>query len=154
MTGPVTRFRLAQAQFAADWDRPEWRARYAVSHGAIPYFGSTTHAELRELCGQWNNYTTFDFAKGGCLPQRMEMAGFQTTAMHAFDGGLFQRDEWWTKLAFQKEMFGPDLIQAGLRPCGDHIRIGAQHTEGAAANGTENFRDAGSYISLLLQPGP
>jgi hypothetical protein len=114
----VPMFAEGQAQFAADWDRPEWRARYAVSQGTVPYFGSTTHAEMRELCGQWNNYTTFDFEKGGCLPQRMKMAGYQTTAMHAFDGGFFQRDEWWSKLDFQKEMFGPELAQAGVRSCG------------------------------------
>ncbi len=114
----VPLFAEGQSQFAADWDRSEWRARYAVSHGTVPYFGSTTHAEVRELCGQWDNYTTFDFDKGGCLPQRMKMAGYQTTAMHAFDGGFFQRDEWWNKLDFQKQMFAPELMQAGVRPCG------------------------------------
>ena len=73
---------------------------------------------MRELCGQWNNYTTFDFAAGGCLPQRMKQAGYQTTAMHAFDGGFFERNEWWQRLGFDREMFGDRLEQVGVRHCG------------------------------------
>ena len=114
----VPEFAQGQAMFAADWDRHEWRARYDVSHGQVDYFGSTTFGELREICGEFGNYAAFDFSRADCLPGKMRKVGYQATAVHAFDGNFFQRDEWWPQLKFNREVFGEQLERAGARTCG------------------------------------
>lgn len=112
-TSPVTR-RL----FEQDWDRPEWRRRYTVSRGAVPYFGSTTNAEMRELCGVWSLNQVADFGKVDCLPRRFARAGYETTAIHAFTGSFFGRSEWWKEAGFGQILFRERLIQGGARICG------------------------------------
>lgn len=114
----VPEFAEGQAMFAADWDRHEWRERYNVSHGQVNYYGSTTFGELREICGEFGNYAGFDFGKSDCLPARMRKAGYQATAIHAFEANFFQRDEWWPQLKFNKEIFGEQLEIAGAKDCG------------------------------------
>jgi len=104
--------------FDADWNRPQWAARYTVAHGKVPYYGSTTTGELRELCGVWGQYVSFDFAKARCMPQTYRAAGYQTTALHSFYGTFFDRDKWWPKLGFQTMDFKPQLLAAGARQCG------------------------------------
>lgn len=106
-----------KALFDAAWSRPEWTKRYRVSHGRIPYYGSTTSAELRELCGAWGLYMDFDFAKADCLPQRYRQAGYETTAMHSFTGRFFDRAHWYPKLHFDRLRFDRELIADGARPC-------------------------------------
>ncbi len=103
--------------FDAGWNRPGWRARYDVEHGSIPYYGSTTSAELRELCGQWGDFTQFDFAHADCLPRRYKAAGYETTAMHSFVGNFFQREQWYPQM-FDHAEFAPDLIGQGVKSCG------------------------------------
>ncbi|MBC2664992.1 sulfatase-like hydrolase/transferase [Novosphingobium flavum] len=110
---PVTR-RL----FEADWDRPEWRARYNVNRGTVPYYGSTTNAEMRELCGVWSLNQVADFSKTDCLPRRFARAGYETTAMHAFTGEFFGRATWWKEAGFDHTLFREKLVQHGARICG------------------------------------
>lgn len=107
-----------RALFDADWNRPEWRRRYDVSRGDVPYHGSTTSGELRELCGAWADYRMFDFTKADCLPQRYARAGYQPQAMHGFDGSFFDRTQWWPKAGFAQIDFGDQLLAQGARPCG------------------------------------
>jgi len=106
------------ALFKADWDRPEWRKRYNVSIGDVPYFGATTNAEMRELCGLWSLSQVVDFGQVECLPARFRKAGYETTGIHAFAGSFFDRENWWRKAGFDHAMFRDDLIAAGVRPCG------------------------------------
>lgn len=108
----------ASAQFAADWDRPEWRSRYTVQTGAVPYFGSTTSGEMRELCGRWKLDQSQPFASGECLPQRYRAAGYETTALHGFAGSMFDRTGWWPKAGFDHFAFRDDLERSGARRCG------------------------------------
>ena len=103
--------------FDAAWNRPGWQKEYQVSHGITPYYGSTTSAELRELCGTWGLYMDFDFAKADCLPQRYRQAGYDTTAMHSFVGRFFDRADWYPRLHFDRVEFGPELIRDGARRC-------------------------------------
>jgi hypothetical protein len=110
--------RVEKALFDADWDRPHWRQHYEVSHGLVPYYGSTTNAELRELCGTWGQYFRFNFAKASCLPGKYRAAGYQSTAMHAFDGSFFDRTTWYPLLGFDQIHFAADLEAEGARPCG------------------------------------
>ncbi|WP_062346763.1 sulfatase-like hydrolase/transferase [Novosphingobium sp. CCH12-A3] len=100
------------------WLRPEWNQRYAVSSGSSLYYGSTTNAELRELCGIWIHYTDYDFKHSNCLPKKFAKAGFETTAIHSFQGSFFEREQWYPLLGFQKRMFADDLLaQKGIAPC-------------------------------------
>jgi hypothetical protein len=104
--------------FDADWGRPHWNDRYAVEHGSVPYYGSTTNGELRELCDVWGRYDSFDFADTRCLPANYRAAGYQALAIHSFYGSFFNRDTWWPKLGFEQMEFKPDLLAAGARECG------------------------------------
>ena len=89
-----------------------------MERGYIRYYGSTTNAELRELCGQWGVYSEFDFAGARCLPQIYAAAGYQTRAMHSFTSNLFERASWYPKLGFDRIEFAPELESAGVRGCG------------------------------------
>lgn len=104
--------------FNADWDRPHWRERYEVAHGLVPYYGSTTNAELRELCGVWGRYFKFDFSKADCLPNVYRSAGYETVAMHAFDGSFFDRIRWYPLLGFGQIHFKASLEAEGAQSCG------------------------------------
>jgi hypothetical protein len=104
--------------FDTDWNRPRWSARYAVSHGRVPYYGSTITGEVRELCGVWGHYAHLDFARATCMPETYRAAGYRTTALHSFYGSFYDRDKWWPKLGFEDIEFKPQLLAAGARPCG------------------------------------
>lgn len=106
-----------KALFAGDWDRPQWRERYDVEHGLSKFFGSTTNAELRELCAQWSHYKEFDFSKADCLPRRFVNSGYGTMAIHSFGGALFDREDWYPKIGFGRMMFADDLYSRGVRSC-------------------------------------
>jgi hypothetical protein len=106
-----------KAIFAADWDRPSWRARYDVAQGKVPFYGSTTNGELRELCNKWGNYADFDFARTECLPKRYLRAGYQTIAYHGFAKLMFDRDRWFPKMGLQHLSFGEELLDRGLSIC-------------------------------------
>lgn len=108
---------VGRAIFASDWRRPEWRTRYEVREGRVPFYGSTTNGELRELCGVWGNYPDFDFAATECLPKRYARAGYQTTAYHGFAKLMFNRDQWFPKMGFQHLSFGEELLDQGLPIC-------------------------------------
>ncbi|MYL98876.1 sulfatase-like hydrolase/transferase [Novosphingobium sp. FGD1] len=104
--------------FDRAWGAHRWSARYAVSSGMTAYYGSTTNAELREWCSIWSDYDRFDFANAHCLPGRFREAGFATTAIHAFTGDFFDRQDWYADLGFDTALFKPDLLQQGASACG------------------------------------
>ncbi|RYF51253.1 MAG: hypothetical protein EOO38_03680 [Cytophagaceae bacterium] len=103
--------------FKDDWHRPEWRQRYEMTFGTNRYAGSTTFGELRELCGISANYDNFDFSKVNCLPDKYANAGYETTAIHAFDASFFRRQEWYPKIGFQNTLFRKDLKARGISDC-------------------------------------
>jgi len=105
-------------QFKADWFRPRWAEAYTVSHGAIPFYGSTINASLRELCLVYSDMDNVDFRRADCLPRRYARAGYETVGFHGFDGGFFERSTWWPKVGFSTMAFGDDLIAQGARSCG------------------------------------
>ncbi len=112
-TGPQEK-----ALFDEDWDREHWRGRYEVSRGAVPYYGSTTNAELRELCGIWGEYFRFDFARTDCMPKTYRSAGYETSAIHPFDGSFFDRTTWYPLIGFQQTEFKSELLAKGVPLCG------------------------------------
>lgn len=108
----------------AIWNPAQWTDKYAVESGITTYFGSTTNAELRELCGAWADHLAFDFVEADCLPAQLRKAGFQTTAMHSFDPAFFDREQWYPQLGFDTIRFDQDLQDRGARFC-DGVFAGA-----------------------------
>ena len=97
--------------------------KYDVSYGRIVYYGSTTSAEMRELCETREPYTEFTKTSGSsCLPERLQMRGYTTTAVHGFYSGMFDRNRWYPRIGFEKMEFGEALIPQITRECGRTFR--------------------------------
>jgi hypothetical protein len=112
-----------QAFLLKSFDDPALRSRYDVSTGLATYYGSTTAAELRELCHTREPYDrVIDGLPLDCLPQRMGKLGYHTVAMHGFTGKFFERELWYPKLGFERRIFGEDLLKTTHRLCGGPFR--------------------------------
>lgn len=108
----------ARAYQLARLRQPDITARYTVSSGTTPYYGSTTNAEIRVLCGRWGNYReVLDHADAHCLPARLARSGYQTSAIHSFSGDFFQRHLWYPEIGFAHSIFREGLARDGARPC-------------------------------------
>lgn len=107
---------LARA-FERIWQRPELASRYTITSGATPFFGSTTAAELRELCQRWGNYDEIAGPQSGCLPARLAKRGYQTASFHAFTPQFFDRNRWYPQIGLHENRFGADLMAAGASYC-------------------------------------
>jgi len=97
--------------------------RYDVSIGDATYYGSTTAAEMRELCNTRKSY--LEVAKDDsivCLPKLMDERGYQTISLHNFTSAFFGRADWYPKLGFEKRIFGQDLVGVSQRKCGGPFR--------------------------------
>ena len=112
-TDPRVRQRLIDL-----WATPEVRARYDVLSGDSLYFGSTTNAEMRELCGRWSEYHELRERRDEtCLPYRLAARGYEAKAWHSFNGEFFNRTIWYPNIGFQKMLFADDLRRAGADFC-------------------------------------
>ncbi len=99
--------------------RPEVTSRYEVATGAVPFYGSTTSGEVRELCGQWRVYSDYREVPGpDCLPAKLAAAGYQTSVVHGFTSKFYDRNEWFPNIGFQRLLFTEDLFRPGDRQCG------------------------------------
>ena len=97
--------------------------KYRVTAGSVIYYGSTTSGEMRELCDTRQPYLEFSKANGtSCLPARLRMRGYTTMAVHAFHHSMFERDEWYPVIGFEKEVFGEKLMNMTHRLCGSAFR--------------------------------
>lgn len=95
------------------------RERFDISTGNSPYYGSTTAAEIREMCGYWGDYDPLLGKKDAdCLPSRLARQGYQTISMHSFDGKFFDREKWYPTIGFQHIYFAPELMARGVEACG------------------------------------
>ncbi|GFE72811.1 hypothetical protein NTCA1_04600 [Novosphingobium sp. TCA1] len=136
-----------RALFDAAWGAQRWSARYQVSRGTSAYFGSTTNAELRELCSVWADYESFDFDGSHCLPAQFRDAGFHTTAIHSFTSDFFERHAWYPKLGFQDRLFLPELLELDARRCGG-VFAGACDPDIPALIG-DRLRKSGNQRNLI-----
>jgi hypothetical protein len=122
----------ALGQFADPWrqsillqpfQNAELLKRYDVSVGATTYYGSTTAAEMRELCSTRESYeTVLEGKQFVCLPHQMEQRGYQTVSLHNFTSNFFQRKDWYPKLGFEQQLFRDDLTGYLKRQCGGPFR--------------------------------
>ena len=113
----------ALGQFADPWRQaillqplrdPDLLKRYDVTTGSTTYYGSTTAAEMRELC---DTREPFETVLGGkklrCLPEQMAAHGYETIALHNFTSAFFGRNLWYPKLGFEKQI----SARISPRPC-------------------------------------
>lgn len=108
-----------QKLLLAPFNDPATRKRYQLSTGTVYYFGSTTAAEMRELCQTGDNYTTFLSDRSShCLPVLLADAGYETTAIHGYSGQMFDRIKWYPNIGFQRMIFRNELIKDKPRVCG------------------------------------
>jgi sulfatase-like protein len=97
--------------------------KYRITEGSVVYYGSTTAGEMRELCDTREPYLEFSKTHGAsCLPARLRTRGYATMAVHAFHHSMFERDEWYPVVGFDKEVFGEELVKVTHRLCGNAFR--------------------------------
>jgi hypothetical protein len=100
------------------WAPAPVRRRYAVTTGETLFYGSTTAAEIRELCGRWGDYQPLrETSDAACLPARLARRGYGTQAWHSFSGSFFDRSSWYPKVGFQKLLFSREIRAAGAATC-------------------------------------
>ena len=93
-------------------------ARYEFKEGTAPFFGSTTAAEIRELCGSWDEYTKYiDSRFSDCLPHKMKDWGYDTYSIHGFTQDMFQRNHWYPNIGFLESEFLEDLWNPSVGIC-------------------------------------
>jgi hypothetical protein len=94
--------------------------RYELRLGSTEYYGSTTNAEMRELCASRQPYTALTVAGSGidCLPARLARRGYGTEAFNAFTGKLFDLESWYPRVGFQRMTFAEQLLPRMRRTCG------------------------------------
>jgi phosphoglycerol transferase MdoB-like AlkP superfamily enzyme len=96
---------------------------YLVTSGHTVYYGATTSGEMRELCNTRTFYTDYVEEHGSsCLPNLLKSRGYTSIALHAFSGGMFEREKWYPEVGFDKELFGQDLTKDTHRFCGGAFR--------------------------------
>lgn len=102
---------------------PALLEHYIVSSGTTTYYGSTTAAEMRELCDTREPYQALIDGKAiTCLPAQMAARGYRTVGIHNFTGAFFEREQWYPKLGFQERIFGEALEGRTQRRCGGPFR--------------------------------
>lgn len=99
---------------------PAVRARYEVRTGTVPFAGATTSGEFRELCGvRMSHASVRRYDTPACLPAQLAARGYQSLAMHAYNGALFERREWYPRIGFQQMLFADELNPRKSAPrCG------------------------------------
>lgn len=105
---------------AAPLFTPAVAARYDVKVGMVPFKGSTTNAELRELCGLHGSYRDlFNLPRFRCLPDIFTQHGYNAIGMHGFHGDMFDRASWWPHVGLTQRLFLEDFRRLGYtRTCG------------------------------------
>jgi len=99
--------------------QPGILARYDISRGETVYFGSTTAAEMRELCATRSPYqSVLGAAQSACLPAIMAAQGYHTLAVHGFSERMFERADWYPNIGFDQSLFARDFAGQGLAQCG------------------------------------
>jgi len=104
----------------APYDDPSVELRYDVSHGSVPFDGSTVPGEARELC---NSRIGFNILRAspeilqGCLPALLHARDYQDVAIHGYLGSMFGRESWYSGIGFDQRWFGPALKKQKLSEC-------------------------------------
>jgi Sulfatase len=113
----------ARERIAAPLYDPAVTRDYLVTSGHTVYYGSTTSGEMRELCNTRTFYVDYVPKNGSsCLPNLLKSRGYASIALHAYSGGMFEREQWYPEVGFDKELFGDELVKTTHRSCGAVFR--------------------------------
>lgn len=85
--------------------------------GHVLYEGSTLSGELRELCSI-RVLPNSAFSVGGkihCAPETLRQKGYETWALHGYNGNFYARDSFWRRFGIAHVLFQNAL--SGLRLC-------------------------------------
>lgn len=101
------------------WDA-SLASRYRMAAAPVPFNGSTTNGELRELCNVSGSYRKVPEVAGSleCLPKVLADMGWTTSGLHGFSRAMFMRTLWWPQIGIEHAWFGEDLVPSGGRQCG------------------------------------
>ena len=86
-----------------------------IETGRFEFVGATVMGELRELChlnvkGGYALHKTPAENFSGCLPNKLNNAGYMTIAMHGASSELYDRRFWYEKAGFQKKLFAENFL--------------------------------------------
>lgn len=90
----------------------------SYQQGDLGFLGATISGELRELCRQKSNAYNLSTLQGNlpnCLPAKLAAQGYATYALHAANGAMYERKDWYPKAGFQHLTFFENQIF--LRRC-------------------------------------
>ena len=94
-------------------------AQFRVDDFSVPFKGSTTSAELRELCHLDGSYRALsDRDNSSCLPNELGALGWETVGLHGFSHRMFMRGEWWFSTGLQRRLFAEELAAPAQVLCG------------------------------------
>ena len=98
-----------------------------ISRGVVPYIGSTTAAEMRELCGTMESFRVIrDRKRSGadCLPARLRGLGYQTSGLHGMTAAFYDREDWWPEIGLDNIRFLEQLeMTPGFGRCGGVFNV-------------------------------
>src|SRR5450830_1195878 len=78
-------------------------SKYEIRSELVGFNGSTTSAEMRELCSKIGSYSVLDNKIGAnCLPNYFNTLDWVTKGYHGFSKKMFNRSEWWKYIVFQQ----------------------------------------------------
>lgn len=102
--------RVKSALLETLYDQDVKSIGYKLFLGKIPFRGSTTYAELRELCGLYGYYGNLtENHTDLCLPKIAYQNGWTVSGLHGFHGSMFNRRHWWTHLGINNILFLEDF---------------------------------------------
>ncbi|OWQ87197.1 hypothetical protein CDN98_10135 [Roseateles terrae] len=92
--------------------------RWKLSDGTERFSGSTTHGELRVLCGLDGSYEMLGSANSGsCLPHRLADEHFTATGYHGFQLSMFDRNRWWAVAGLKAHAFDYQQSPVAVKDC-------------------------------------
>jgi len=97
--------------------------RWAVRAGDESFRGSTTHGELRVLCGLDGHYEGIHSGMGShCLPGQLRAQGFESIGYHGFQLTMFDRERWWPHVGLTPHIFDYQRVAAESKNCHNVFR--------------------------------
>lgn len=94
---------------------------YTLKQHNIPFYGSTTYAELRELCAERGPYYSIA-APNQCIPHQFRSIGWHTVGAHNFSARMFDRNRWWPQIGIDEQLFANELYQVSPALCDGAFR--------------------------------
>ncbi|WAC74967.1 hypothetical protein OU995_09845 [Roseateles sp. SL47] len=97
---------------------PRLRQRWRFTAGTERFYGSTTHGELRVLCGLDGSYEMLDATNSHpCLPHQLGADEFTAMGYHGFQLSMFDRNRWWGVAGLQAHHFDYQRSPAQVKDC-------------------------------------